>query len=1459
VNIKQGSIFKVPIRLAATADGTPVTGALYTQVVVYIQKQGGASALKLVSASDWVEIDGANMPGVYDLTLSAGDTDTVGFFKYSVTKSAALTYVGLVQIDAATVSDIATSVNSIYGWTSHIPANPAQESTVSAQSADITSILTAVNLIKPNTDKFGSITIPSSKADVTAVSTDTSNVLAIVSRIENDTTRIPAGPVAVSDLNAAMQRIEGAGFNPAYDSLYGISQAFQAGGTADSTFIAAIKAKTDNLPTSPADNTLLTSVSTALTAAQNGISANAVSLGGVRGVVDAIIERTSRIPDQLADARTHGDWMTGIHNHLNSQDQTLGHISGYTDRIPGDVATLGRLNALFVEIEGVGFGVGDTLHDIGAGQRVGGGADSQAINAIKLKTDNLPASPANQATINNSFSSLSGQVTGVSGQVAAIPTNPALAPTLAAAMGSGFDTSTDSLQAISAHVTDTNISVPAAIAAIKAQTDNLPAQPADQAWLEGFYLTKFSKLVTDELAHFGTLDSKFASIKAQTDLIPPIPLSKPDFETYTDTNTTLITDAVSASHDDLKIDIGKAQTSLDDIKGAGWLVGSDDLHSISLSVTSGGTPAGLLNDVAAIRERALRLPDDPASQSSVLSATTALYTLTSSINSKIGVPTNTIASDLVFQSDKVTAIQQKVAALPSDPASNTQINAVVQALGGVSYVPTLDNLHAIHTAMSNISGGGGGGGLTPDQDAALSAIKYNVELIQPKTANLPADPASQNSISTTLNALTTEVQSATGFALGADNKAGQILTKMSMFPQEPLSRQLFENFTSQVMGTGYQASTDNFHYIASMLNTVESQLVALNVSVSSSNLLPAIKAKTDLIPDFPATATSITALSTALATDVTNIRDDISHIGSGAGAVQDSQNISAILAKVTALPTDPADQSLVETAITAAVTTVRADIATTKLAIDSKPAPNNSGIAAIMAKTDNLPFAPADQPTLLAVQTALNAIKGTGFDTTKDSLHVLATQTGGTGMSLPDSILAIKAKTDLLPAAPADQARLDTLIASELTHYNSLNTNVSSLGSRLNGLLLKTDFDTGKGEIVTAITGVKTDVATVRTDLGTTRTDIKSYLGGAGFVPSLDTLHAIRTSISLLQTGGLTTSQEQMLMAVKGKTDMLPSDPATTADITTSEAAILASIRAIPTSGFSGADRTNLVNIWLKAQNLPVDPAKESTVISKIAAIPADFTSSDRIVLQDVQRNVQRLPADPASQAAVLTAISAIPPGFTALDRSAVTAIKTKTDFISGPTLLKADLNQLSTQVGLGFTDIKNTMAAAGPSGLTDAQAAMLAAVQDKTDFISGPTLLRSDLTPIKTKTDLITSGPFGLTPAQALMLAAIKTKTDFLPDRPADAATIEAVRSEVDLIKTMVGKALVLLYYNSVMDEQVYDDNGVLLSARIRGYDSATNANTAGATGLLYTLRVVVVYDTINPTIPVSLRIIDG
>ena len=69
----------------------------------------------------------------------------------------------------------------------------------------------------------------------------------------------------------------------------------------------------------------------------------------------------------------------------------------------------------------------------------------------------------------------------------------------------------------------------------------------------------------------------------------------------------------------------------------------------------------------------------------------------------------------------------------------------------------------------------------------------------------------------------------------------------------------------------------------------------------------------------------------------------------------------------------------------------------------------------------------------------------------------------------------------------------------------------------------------------------------------------------------------------------------------------------------------------------------------------------------------------------------------------------------------------------------------------------------------------------------------------------------------------------------------------DVNSVRTNVMRILGLVHDNSVVDQQTYNADRQMLSARIRNYDSKANADLAGVTGLLFTWNVVASYTGLN------------
>jgi hypothetical protein len=73
----------------------------------------------------------------------------------------------------------------------------------------------------------------------------------------------------------------------------------------------------------------------------------------------------------------------------------------------------------------------------------------------------------------------------------------------------------------------------------------------------------------------------------------------------------------------------------------------------------------------------------------------------------------------------------------------------------------------------------------------------------------------------------------------------------------------------------------------------------------------------------------------------------------------------------------------------------------------------------------------------------------------------------------------------------------------------------------------------------------------------------------------------------------------------------------------------------------------------------------------------------------------------------------------------------------------------------------------------------------------------------------------------------------------------IESELIEANSDKTNILKIIGLTYDNSVLDGHFYDEEGFLLSVRVRNYDSKANAILAGATGLVNTWNIAATYSS--------------
>ena len=115
----------------------------------------------------------------------------------------------------------------------------------------------------------------------------------------------------------------------------------------------------------------------------------------------------------------------------------------------------------------------------------------------------------------------------------------------------------------------------------------------------------------------------------------------------------------------------------------------------------------------------------------------------------------------------------------------------------------------------------------------------------------------------------------------------------------------------------------------------------------------------------------------------------------GSGAVPVTVQVYTAINPVTAVPTAAANATAVRSEL--ATELARIDVATsTRLASASYTAPDNASVAAIKAKTDNLPSDPADASEITA---AFTEIKGATWSSSTDTLEKIRdAASGGTSI-----------------------------------------------------------------------------------------------------------------------------------------------------------------------------------------------------------------------------------------------------------------------------------------------------------------------------------------------------------------------------------------------------------------------------------------------------------------------------
>lgn len=356
-------------------------------------------------------------------------------------------------------------------------------------------------------------------------------------------------------------------------------------------------------------------------------------------------------------------------------------------------------------------------------------------------------------------------------------------------------------------------------------------------------------------------------------------------------------------------------------------------------------------------------------------------------------------------------------------------------------------------------------------------------------------------------------------------------------------------------------------------------------------------------------------------------------------------------------------------------------------------------VAAIKAKTDNLPSDPADASE---IATATSAIIG----------------------YIDTEVAAIKAKTDNLPADPADAsdiAGLFTTLTNKLTKYVQL--------------------------IVRKDAAIATDNATELTAI-----NVDGGSGAGAFDNTTDSQQAIRDSGDLTYaivndgTNGnaaiktllatVATYVDTEVAAIKAKTDNLPSDPADASDIAGSFSSVSSTLSTI-----AAYIDTEVAAIKAKTDNLPAAPAAigdipsaaaiasqvRTELTTELGRIDAAVTtrSEASTALSTVQwTNTRAAYLDNLSAGAVAQA-SAL-----STAQSGITAIQAKTDALPASPAAAGDIPSAATVAAAVRTELATELARIDAAISTRSTVTALSTAQTGiTTLLAGVTIATGGIT----------------------------------------------------------------------------------------------------------------------------------
>jgi len=468
--LKQSTSVSVVIGpIWATADGALKADLAYNASGINcdIYKNGTKADVTLANSAGDGYFRAASGEALYLLTLSTGHTDTLGRLEISLSATGyymkprsymvvpanvwdsmfGADYLKTEVVEISGDSTAADNLEADYDGTGYAKTNSTTKLHADYDAAKTAASQSSVNTI----DDFLDTEVAAILADTNELQTDLTNggrLDLLIDAIKAKTDNLPADPADDSDIDAQLAAIAGY-----------LDTEVAAILAAVDTEVAAIKAKTDNLPASPAAvgsqmDLVNAPNATAVTAIQSGL-ATAAALDAVDNFVDTEVGAIKAVTDKLDTALELDGavyrYTTNALEQASGTGATAQQVWEYTTRSLTDKAGFGLADdaitsAKFDETTAYPLKSADT----GATAVARTGADGDTLEDLS-----------------DEIATMQGNVTDILADTNELQTNQG---NWATATGFSTHSAADvktAIEAAGSHLT-----------LIKAKTDNLPANPA---------------------------------------------------------------------------------------------------------------------------------------------------------------------------------------------------------------------------------------------------------------------------------------------------------------------------------------------------------------------------------------------------------------------------------------------------------------------------------------------------------------------------------------------------------------------------------------------------------------------------------------------------------------------------------------------------------------------------------------------------------------------------------------------------------------------------------------------------------------------------------------------------------------------------------------------------------------------------------------------------------------------